>query len=156
MSRQEIIIYLKNYFDIQELVCPHTYKKFGANVSWQFLDTEILHTILVLREEILKVGMICNDYKFGGRWSQRGLRCNICQLVKDKTLANQIYLTAHANGAGLDFVFVANSGMTAEKARQLIKKNKHLLPYNVRIERGVSWLHIDCYDMGVKVYEFGV
>jgi hypothetical protein len=98
--------------------------------------------------------MICNDYKFGNKHTQRGLRCNICQLVKEKTLENKIYLTAHANGAGLDFVFGANTGMTAEKARQLINKNKHLLPHNVRIEKDVSWLHIDCYDMGVKVYEF--
>ena len=154
MTRKQIITKLSKYFDIQELVCPHCYQKFGAKTSWQFLDTELLHTILVLREDVLKCGMVCNDYKFGGKTTQRGLRCNICPLCKDKTLKNQIYLTAHANGAGLDFVFGANSGMTAEKARQLIKDNKHLLPYNVRIERGVTWLHIDCYDTGEKVNEF--
>jgi hypothetical protein len=156
MTRNQIIIELKKYFDIQELVCPHTFQKFGEKTSWQFLDTEILHTILILRRDILKVGMICNDYKFGGKHTQRGLRCNICPLCKDKTLKNQIYLTAHANGAGMDFIFGAASGMTAEKARQLIKKNDFLLPYNVRIEKDVTWLHIDCYDTGEKVKEFGV
>lgn len=153
MTRQQIIQRLSKYFDIQELVCPHTYQKF-SDKSWQFLDTEILHTVLVLREDILKVGMICNDYKFGGKSTQRGLRCNICPLCKDKTLKNQIYLTAHANGAGMDFVFGVKSGMTAAKARQLIKANKHLLPFNVRIEKDVTWLHIDCYDTGEKVNEF--
>lgn len=153
MTRQQIIQRLSKYFDIQELVCPHTYQKF-SDKSWQFLDTEILHTVLVLREDILKVGMICNDYKFGGKSTQRGLRCNICPLCKEKTLKNQIYLTAHANGAGMDFVFGVKSGMTAAKARQLIKANKHLLPFNVRIEKDVTWLHIDCYDTGEKVNEF--
>lgn len=154
MSRVQIIERLKKYFDIQELVCPHCYAKFGEKISWQFLDTELLNTVLVLREDILKVGMVCNDYKFGGNKTQRGLRCNICQLVKDKTLKNQIYLTAHANGAGADFVFGPKSGMTAAKARDLIKANKDLLPYNVRIEKAVTWLHIDCYDTGEKVNEF--
>ena len=154
MKRAAIINELKKYFDISELVCPHTFQRFGAEVSWQFLDTEILHTILILRTKILNVGMICNDYKFGGQWTQRGFRCNICQLVKDKTLKNQIYLTSHANGAGFDFVFSAKSGMTAAKARDLIKRNSSLLPFNVRIENVVSWLHIDCYDTGRKVGEF--
>lgn len=155
MTRQEIIQRLKVYFDIQELVCNHTYQKFGDK-SWQFLDTEILHTVLVLRENILKVGMVCNDYKFGGKTTQRGLRCNLCPLVKDKTSKGLIYLSAHCNGAAFDFVFGASSGMTAAKARQLIKDNKDLLPFNVRIEKDVTWLHIDCYDTGSKVYEFGV
>ena len=153
ITRQEIIKELKKYFDIREFVCPHTFAAFGER-SWQFLDTEILHTVLILRMEILKVPMICNDYMFKGRFDERGLRCNICDTVKGKTEDNQIYLSAHCNGKGMDFVFPFKSGMTAEKAHQLIKKNANLLPYNVRIEKEVSWLHIDCFDTGQKVYEF--
>lgn len=153
MKRQEIISKLKEYFKIQELVCKHTYNTFKDN-SWQFLDTEILHTLLVLRTQILKVPMVINDYIFGGTNTQRGLRCNICPLVKTKTQRNQIYLSAHCNGAAFDVVFGAKTGMTAAKARDLIKRNQHLLPYNVRIEKDVTWLHIDSYDKGVKVYEF--
>ena len=154
MTRQEIIRQLKRYFDIRELVCSHTYQKFGENVSWQFLDTEALHTLLVLRTKVLKCGMVINDYIFGGGNEQRGLRCNICPIPKDKTDKNQIYLSAHCNGAGFDVVFGKHTGMTAEKARRLIFQHQDLLPYNVRIEEEVTWLHIDCYDKGVKVYEF--
>jgi len=153
MTRSEIISQLKNYFRIEELVCPHTFDKFGDK-SWQFLDTEMLHTLLVLRAEILCVPMVINDYIFGGKNTQRGLRCNICQLVKDKTKKNQIYLSAHCNGAGTDAVFGVKTGMTAEKARQLIKEKQDLLPYNIRIEKDVIWLHFDCYDIGIKVAEF--
>lgn len=153
MTRQEIIEALKKYFRLEELVCPHTFQKFG-NTSWQFLDTEILHTLLVLRTEILTCPLIINDYVFGGRSSQRGLRCNICELSKSKTIKNQLYLSAHCNGAGLDIVFNPKGMMTAQEARKQVKLQKDKLPYNVRIEKDVTWLHIDCYDTGTKVGEF--
>jgi len=143
MTRLQIINELKKYFDIRELVCAHTYNKF-VDKSWQFLDTEILHVLLVLRMDILKVPLTINDYhKKGGDKTQRGLRCNICPLVKDKTLKNEIYLTAHANGAGLDII---PSGMTAEQGRKKIESLKALLPYPVRLEQDVTWIHIDIYD----------
>lgn len=151
MKRNEIIERLNKYFIIQELVCRHTYEKF-RNSSWQFLDTELLHTLLVIREKIGR-GMYVNNWDSGGSFSQRGLRCNICQLVKDKTNANRIYLTAHSNGAGVDFDI---KGMTAEEVRQWIKKNESILPYPIRLEEGVTWVHIDIYDYcnGKKINTF--
>lgn len=142
MNRSEIITELKKFFCIQELVCNHTYSAFGDK-SWQFLDTEILHTLLFVRRDILKVPCTINDWHKGGVYSQRGLRCNICQLTRDKTIAFKIYLTAHANGAAFD---VIPTGMSAEQARKLIEANKHLLPYAIRLENAVNWLHMDCYD----------
>lgn len=152
-DRRQIISQLKKYFDVRELVCNHTYDKFGKDRSWQFLDTEILETILILRTQILKKGMVCNNYHNGGIYTQRGLRCNICQIPKDKTYSNQIYLSAHCNGAGFDFTVM---DMTAEEARTKIKNMSGLLPYPVRIEKDVNWLHIDCFDAlnGLKVTEF--
>ena len=144
MTRSEIIAELKKYFDIRELVCPHTYKAFGDK-AWQFLDTEILETILIVRRDIIKKPMTCNDYHIGGGITQRGLRCNICKLVQDKSVKNQIYLSAHCNGAGFDFVV---TGMSSDAVRKSIEANSNLLPHQVRMENAVSWLHIDCYDNG--------
>lgn len=150
MGRKEIIQQLKKYFKTPELVCPHTFNKFGES-SWDFIETRQLHTILVLRTQILNVPMTCNNYHLGGEYSQRGTRCNICQLVKDKTNKGEIYLTAHAS-CGNDF---DAQGMTAEQARTKIKENKDLLPYPVRIEKGVAWLHIDTRNYtDNKVIEF--
>lgn len=153
MSREQIIYLLKkNYFNIEELVCRHTFQKFGEK-AWQFLDTEILHTLLIVRRDILKKGMVCNNYHSGGGYTQRGLRCNVCQIPRDKTTTNSIYLSAHCNGAGFDFTVM---GISAEEARQLIEKNAHLLPFPIRVEDKVNWLHIDCYDPmnGKKVTRF--
>ena len=138
MEKKEIIERLKKYFKIQELVCNHTYNKFGET-SWQFLDTKVLHTLLVLREEIFCTQMVIN-YK--GHF-QRGLRCNICQLVKDKTNKGNIYLSAHILGKAFD---VSMKTITGAQARALIKKYQDKLPYPVRLEKNVNWLHIDVRD----------
>ena len=52
MTQQGIIEEVRKYFRIEELVCPHTFNKFGES-SWGFLNTGYLHTLLVLRTEVL-------------------------------------------------------------------------------------------------------
>lgn len=147
MTRQEVITAIRPYFDIQELVCDHTYAKWGEN-AWQFLDTDYLHALLIIRRDIIRLPMWCN----GSQKKQRGLRCNRCQMVREKT---SVYLSAHILGKAGDFTI---SGMTAEQARQKIKANANLLPCQIRIEKGVSWLHFDVRPddtrPNVKVVEF--
>lgn len=146
MDRKLLIAELKTYFDIRELVCEHTYNAF-SDKSWQFFDHDALEMLLVLRRDIVQAPMLINNWHTGGQFSQRGFRCNICQLVKDKTVKGKIYLTSHANGAAFDF---DAKGMTSEQVRQLVKSKAALLPCNVRMEDGVSWCHIDIYDNGFK------
>ena len=149
MTRQEILEQLSEYFGVKELVCPHTYKKHKEN-SWQFLDTMWLWCLLVIRRDILKVPMTCNN---GTTYTQRGLRCNLCEIVKGK-ITN--YLSSHLFGKAGDF---SVKGMTAEQARKKIKEKADLLPCAIRLEAGVSWLHFDVLPQcGVdeKVYEFKV
>jgi hypothetical protein len=148
MKRNEIITELKKYFGIKELVCNHTLAAFGEK-SWQFLNTELLETLLVLRRDIFKVATNVNY----GSMTQRGLRCNLCQLVKEKSSKNQIYLSSHCVGGGLDIDF---KGFTAEQSREIIRKNADKLPYPVRLEKDVTWVHIDIYNdvSGKKIVEF--
>jgi hypothetical protein len=152
MTRKELINKISEYFSIQELVCPHTYNAFKDR-SWQFLDDNLLKTLLIIRRDILNVPLTVNTYHKNGPFTQRGLRCNLCQLVWDKTKANKIYLSAHVNGAGIDFI---PSGMTAEQARQKIRDNSDKLPYPIRLENNVTWVHLDVYDYmnGKKINEF--
>lgn len=147
MTREQILSEIRKYFDVEELVCNHTYAKWGVQ-SWQFLDTDYLHALLVIRRDILKKPMWCNSKTK----HQRGLRCNRCEMVRGKS---SVYLSAHVLGKAGDFDV---TGMTAEQARQKIKENAHLLPCPVRLEKGVSWLHIDVRPddtrPGQKVIEF--
>lgn len=129
------------YFKIEELVCRHVYEKFGDK-AWMFIDSRLVETLNLLREKILGVPMIINTWKDGGGYSQRGLRCNRCQLVREKTAP---YLSAHVLGKGVDF---NATGMTSDQVRSAIVKAQVLLPYPVRLERDVSWVHLDVYDSG--------
>lgn len=146
MNREQIIRELHKYFQISELVCEHTHSKWGER-SWQFLDTDFLHCLLIIRRDILQVPMTCNHK---GAY-QRGLRCNMCELVKEK---KKVYLSSHILGKAGDFTC---KGMTAQEARSKIRNNAHLLPCPIRLENGVSWLHFDVlhqYGVDKKVYEF--
>lgn len=146
MDRTTIIKELHKYFQISELVCQHTYSEWGER-SWQFLDTNFLHALLIIRRDILQAPMICNHSGV----DQRGLRCNMCELVSEK---DKVYLSSHVLGKAGDFTV---KGMTAQEARSRIRNNAHLLPCNIRMEGGVSWLHFDVlpqYGINEKVYEF--
>ena len=146
MNRDEIIQALHKFFQIRELVCEHTHSKWGER-SWQFLDTDFLACLLVIRRDILQVPMTCNHE---GAW-QRGLRCNRCQIVAEK---KNVYLSSHILGKAGDFTI---QGMTAQEARSRIRNMAHLLPCPIRMEGGVSWLHFDVlpqYGVTQKVYEF--
>lgn len=146
MTREEILKAVKPFFNIDELVCDHTYAKWGEK-AWQFLDTDLLHCLLIIRRDIIKMPMYCNSKTA----HQKGMRCNLCDLVKSK---KQVYLSSHLFGKALDLTC---PGMKAEKMRELIKQNAWRFPCNIRIEGGVSWLHFDVlpqYGITEKVYEF--
>lgn len=148
-EREEILREIKRFFNIRELVCNHIYAKYGES-SWQFMDTRLLHTLLVLRRDILKTPMVIN---YGSSY-QRGFRCNLCQLVKDKTSKSTLYASAHMLGKAFD---ASMKAIPASQAREMIKKNQHLLPYPIRIERNVNWLHVDVRDThnnNSKIVEF--
>lgn len=140
MTRNELISKLKKNFDIRELVCPHCYKKFGEG-SWQFLSTELLSTLYKLRYEIFQQPIIINNWHKGGKYDERGLRCNMCSIVNGK---KSVYLSAHCLGKAIDF----NVGkLKSEEVFPVIKYNAHRFDYPIRVERGTNgWTHIDVYQ----------
>jgi hypothetical protein len=142
LNRKEIITELKLYFSSDEMVCPHTFGKFGEQ-SWQFFRIELLETLLIVRRDILQVPMTINTWLHKGQFPQRGLRCNLCKLVSDKTKAGEIYLSPHILGSAVDF---DAKGMIAERARNIIIHHDDELPYPIRFEEDVSWVHMDVYD----------
>ena len=151
MTREQVLTEIKKFFDVEELVCDHTFKKWGEK-SWQFLDTNLLHCLLIIRRDIVKMPMYCNS-RFA---HQKGLRCNMCQIVKSK---KAVYLSAHVLGKALDLTCPT---MKAPQVRELIKANADLLPCKIRLEKWdsngneISWVHIDtiCDPKNPKVYEF--
>lgn len=142
MDKLKIVTELKKYFKVQELVDKLTYQRWGES-AWNFLDGRLLEVILILRRDMLKVPLVCNDWLYGGKNEQRGLRTNLSPLVKQKTDKNVLYLSQHCLGCAVDLV---SSKMTAEDMRKLIVKNADKLPCKLRVEADVNWLHIDVMD----------
>lgn len=137
MTRNKLIEEVKKYFKLSELVCPHCVSTYGDS-AWQFLSTELLSTIYILRTKVVNKPMIVNN---GTTFTQRGLRCNRCDLVKSKT---KPYMSSHCLGKGIDFHV---SDMTAEEVRQLIKDNIDQFEYPIRLEEDVTWIHCDTYTL---------
>lgn len=136
---------------VKEVVCPHVYAKWGDNAI-RFIRPELRETINVIRNKILKCPITINNQVY----SQRGLRCNICQLVADKTKIGKVYMSAHNLGAAIDF---SCSKYTVQQIHDLIKKNVNLLPYKIRLESPIdasTWVHVDVITEGQKeqVYVF--
>lgn len=149
------MLYVPKYFEVQELVCPHVYNKWKHNPDfiWNFFDPRLLKTLDYLREKLNKP-ITANNWSVGGNFSQRGLRCNMCDIVRSKTNSSQIYVSSHILGRACDFDV---KGMTAQEVRNWIISHSSELPYPLSLEDKVSWVHIDMREQNnQKVYLFKV
>ena len=143
------MMYRPRHFIIQELVCPHVHAKFG-NVAWQFFDDKLLITLDMLRDQLGPVYV--NNWDMGGKFSQRGFRCTRCALVKKAVQEDRVYVSPHMTGQGVDLDV---KGMTAAKVRLWIVSNPIKMPFPIRLEKSVTWVHIDVRDAGQgQVYLF--
>lgn len=154
LDRTEILKGIKQYFDIEELVCDHMLERWKDDPErcWDFLDTNFLAVLLILRRDIIQRPMYCNNHKRGQH--QRGIRCNMCEMVKEKDYP---YMSAHILGKGADFSIEGIAGVRAmDYQRQKIHLAIGYYPVPIRMEAGVSWLHIDVMPTpnGQKIYEF--
>jgi len=160
MEKQVLIDKLKDYFNIYELVDKATYNKF-KDKAWGFFDYDTLLCLLIIREGLGR-SMTINNWYWNGQFSQRGLRTNICSIVKKKTNSNSLYLSGHVLGKGFDFDV---KGMTAEEVRMWIVDNADLFPCKVRLEhkysksgKTINWVHLDTvhHPNTPKIYLFNV
>lgn len=142
-------MYKPKNFGLKELVCPEVYNKYGET-AWEFFDPHLLETLDRLRVALHKK-IIINNWSAGGKFTQRGLRCNLCELVETKTKSKKIYMSSHILGKAVDFNV---DGMTAEEVRKWIITHQNEIPYPICLEADVSWVHLDMRDKGRQVYVF--
>lgn len=151
MTRNQLIEKLKNNFNIKELVCKHCYDKFKEN-AWQFLSTELLSVLYTLRYVIFNKPITINTWHKGGSFTQRGLRCNTCSIVDNKT---GVYLSAHILGKAIDFNV---EGLTSNEVNKAVVDNADKFEYPIRLEINTDgWSHIDVYQpycSEAKIIEF--
>lgn len=143
------MLVIPKYYRLHELVCEHIYEKYGYQ-GFTFLDPRQVINMDWLREGINKPVYI-NNYRWGGFQTQSGVRCNLCRLVRDKTDDGEVYVSAHIQGQADDF---SVKGMEAVEVRAWIIEHEDKIPYDLRLEGNISWVHMDCRDYGVKIHLF--
>lgn len=158
MNDEKVYEKIKDYFSIKEFVNKKTYDKHGER-AWMFIDPRLLRTLLIIREELGKPITI-NNWSSGGRFSQRGLRTNIGQIMMKMVARRKLYLSAHIMGRAVDFDV---KGMAAVQVREWLVENGDLFPYKIRLEnkmngKPISWVHLDVFwsEKNPKVYLFNV
>ena len=134
------------HFKTHELVCSHVYRKYGDK-ALMFADPRLLMWMDWFRDAV-GLPVIVNTYGTGGKYTQRGYRCNMCQLVREKTVNNVMYLSAHTRFQAIDFNV---QDMYDEEIRQWIDRHKNEMPCSIRIERDtVGWVHVDVANDGIN------
>lgn len=128
-----------NNFEAHELVCSHVYKLHGDR-SLSFMDARLKEWLAWFRKAIARPVYV-NNYAWGGGKSQRGYRCNLCDLVQAKTKKKTVYASAHMRFQAVDFNV---SGMSADEIRHWIAVHVDEMPCKIRIENDTQgWVHVD-------------
>lgn len=146
-----IVEHFRRYFKLTEVVDQQTDRRDGDK-AWGYFDMRLLEVMIWIREG-LGIPLVINTKDR----QQRGLRTNICQIVKQKTLAGILYISGHLLGKAFDFNAYENR-MTPKQIRQWIRDNIASCPYPIRLESDKSaptWVHIDvCNVTDQKLIEF--
>lgn len=133
-------------FKIHELVGHSTYQNTPEWKLWLSFDERLLRIIDILREEI-GVPITINDWKWGGNFSESGLRVPGMEYYSP--------WSQHSFGRAFDLKF---KGLPAYKAREKIKKLmeegkfkgitntitcEETKTYRDNKQRPLTWCHID-------------
>ncbi len=122
-------MYKPRFFKAQELVPPSIYKQRGER-SLSLIDDRVLITLDQLRRVLGPCTV--NDWCFGGRFEQSGLRTDECKAYSPTS--------QHTFGRAMDCKFRDH---TAEEVRQFVINSKETFPFITFIEADVSWFHFD-------------
>jgi Peptidase M15. len=117
------------WFKLYELLPPELYK--NEEQGWDYFDARLLRSIDAIRD-ILNVPLICNNWYHKGKRKASGYR------LQSSSIGAQF--SAHKQGMAADLI---STRMTAEQMRQILILNADKLPYPIRIEKDVTWLHVD-------------
>lgn len=126
----------RRYFKSSELVSVLHYSEFVNKDDIYFLFSDNLKAVIVYLREAIGVPFTVNTWHKYGQFQYRGFRDKTCSIGAPKSL--------HRTGEALDFDI---KGFTAEGARKLIVEKIGNLPYPIRLESDVNWVHLDLHPV---------
>lgn len=139
-------MYKCKYFKLYELLPEELYK--DENTGWGLFDEKLLITADKIRE-VLGVPCVVNNWKSGGTRRYSCLRTK-----KSSYYAEGSYHSLRSDRKVMAIDMIPQ-GMTAAMAREKIMKHKDDMPFQMRLENNVTWIHADvAVKKGYKVYLF--
>ena len=123
---------ISKHFYSHELLPPSINDKYFYNV----IDYRIVETLESIRFWF-GVPVYMNTWKSGGEYQYRGYRPTECT-------EGAVY-SQHRFGRAGDCIV---SGYEAEEVRTFILKNREKFPHITRLEKKVSWVHLDIMYTG--------
>ena len=129
--------YRCEHFRIEELVSPEAFQMLHEDVLWSAFDEDLLKAADWLRERYGRCTI--NNWLWSGGFTQSGLR------TKDSRFYSPG--SQHSIGCALDMKFSDYSAEYIRDDLAAMELAGEEIPRGIRrIERGVSWLHIDCKE----------
>lgn len=131
---------ISEHIDIEELVPKDTFMLKGIE-CFDLIDYRIPLILERIRELCGNRPLIINNWLWGGKYQYRGYRPLDCTVGARNSM--------HKHGMAVDFDV---RFQTAEETRKIILENESelMLLGLTRMERDVSWVHIDLKSTGLK------
>lgn len=122
-------MYRPRFFRVQELVPPSIYDAQGSK-ALRLIDDRVLMTLDQLRIQFGPCTV--NDWCFGGRFEQSGLRTDECQEFSPTS--------QHTFGRAMDCKF---RDSPSDEVREFVIHHRSAFPFIVFMETDISWFHFD-------------
>lgn len=147
------MVYKCHYFGIKELVSPVVYNVWGEK-SWMFFDEAVLKDLDLIRET-WQSPIIINDWGIGLK--QCGLRSNMDEICKLKSLKKELYLSFHTMGRAIDLHDALGRNQKLWQHCYILLKNNKFKSLK-RIEKWEStktsggWVHLDSANSELNIF----
>lgn len=132
--------YKCKHFTLEELVSPKVFATYKdtPNLVWGIFDPNLLDALDRLQEKFGTTYV--NTWKWGGKYTLRGLRHMIIDLPELQSEKILLKLGRHEFGRAIDCHF---KNIPARVVRDYILSHKGEYPEITGIEKNVNWLHFD-------------
>ena len=134
------------FFKLWELLPPELY--FDEKYGWDWFDIRLLRCLDAVRR-IVGTPLYVNTWRAGGKFKYRGARIPASKEFKLGSLHS-----LHTDRKVMAADFHSNS-VSAVEIRKMLVDNQVLLPFPVRLEKNVPWVHMDVGNISAQsVYLF--
>lgn len=123
------------HFVIEELVPPELYELVHEDALWKMFNSDFLEGLDYLKELFPKGSIIINDWKWGGKYTQSGLRTKNSKYYRDGS--------EHSDASAGDLKF---TDYTIQEVYDVLKNDEKITSYFTRMETikyTPTWIHLD-------------